>query len=441
MLRSTTNDTEGTPQRRSPGVEPGYTHSTAAQAASLSSAASEDELGGTTHPVPLRPRSSNTLRGSGPSGATPTLGQSPDFAPPPREATGANQIPIRVAPAAEGLQASVQRLLEALNEAELAAAPESELEIRRRQFDRAVQALRLTQAGSAPAPSRSAYDEAGKIIGVLNKIQPKPKLGVENKPPTPQQVDQWIKDVDTAIQYVQVLDDSITRTHWIMGTIQYGIHRELIQSRITEGSIRTWADLQAEEERLVQDPILTRYENYSKFFNFEWRDNDSVNTFLMQLSRRESLLPHSFFKFEDGGDDHELKIAFVWARTPQVIQREIQRNGTLEHIREWPDFERALRNAETATSTKTGSKKTEPSGKRPAGSPPRRNFKRHHNKGEAATRNESGNAPAQNRSQSRDRGNQPRNSKENGYQKPHWKNNRENKSQDSKPSEPGKGKP
>ena len=152
----------------------------------------------------------------------------------------------------------VQRLLEALNEAELAGAPAIELEIRQRQFDRAMQALTLTHGGSPSGTSRPAFDKVGKIIRVLNNIQPKPKLGMENRAPTPQQVDQWIKDTDTAFQYAQVLEDSITRTHWVMGTIQYGIHRELIQSQIDGRSIRTWTDLRAEEERLVQDPILTR---------------------------------------------------------------------------------------------------------------------------------------------------------------------------------------
>ena len=139
----------------------------------------------------------------------------------------------------------------------------------------------------------------------MNNVQPKPKLGTENKPPTTQQVDQWIKDIDTAFQYAQVLDDSVTRTHWIMGTIHFSTHRELIQQRINEGSIRTWADLRAEEEQLVQDPVFTRYENYQKFFNFEWKNEDSVNTFLMKLNKRESLLPRSFSKFDDGTEDHE----------------------------------------------------------------------------------------------------------------------------------------
>jgi hypothetical protein len=33
--------------------------------------------------------------------------------------------------------------------------------------------------------------------------------------------------------------------------------------------------------------------------------------FLMLLSQRESLLPRSFFKFNNSTEDHEFKIAFI----------------------------------------------------------------------------------------------------------------------------------
>ena len=162
----------------------------------------------------------------------------------------------------------------------------------------------------------------------------------------------------------------------------------------------------------------------------------------MQLSRRESLLPHNFFKFEDGSDDHEFKIAFVWARTPQAFQREIQRNGSLEHIHERPDFERVLRNAETATITEPEPSKADNLGKqkRPANSPPRRKFKRQNSKEATPPRNESGKAPAENRAQGGGQNNQHRNSKDSGYQKPHWRN-RDHRPQALSQQESGKGKP
>jgi hypothetical protein len=43
-----------------------------------------------------------------------------------------------------------------------------------------MQALTLTHGGLSLGTSWPAFDEAGKIIRVLNNIQPKPKLGMEN---------------------------------------------------------------------------------------------------------------------------------------------------------------------------------------------------------------------------------------------------------------------
>lgn len=98
----------------------------------------------------------------------------------------------------------------------------------------------------------------------------------------------------------------------------------------------------------MQDPVLTRYDNYVRFFNFEWRRDDSVNSFLLQLSKKESLLTRSFFKQANGEVDHEYKIAFVWSKIPDGHRREIMRNGALQDLVLWDDFERALRNAEAA---------------------------------------------------------------------------------------------
>jgi hypothetical protein len=353
---------------------------------------------------------------------------------------------------ATDLQSSIAKLLEALNAAELSGAPASEIEIRQRQVDRAVEILQRTRGGNTSGEARPAFDEAGRIMRVLNNVQPKPRLGGEHKPPTPQQVDQWVKDVDTAFQYAQVLTDSITRTHWIMGTIQFGTHRELIQQRINEGSIRTWANLRAEEEQMVQDPVFTRYENYQKFFRFEWKQDDTVNGFLMKLNKVESLLPRSFSKFDDGTEDHEFRIAFVWSRTPLALQREIQRNGVLEHLKEWGEFERALRNAETAVGSVTQySRKEEqaPKSKRGPSSPPRSRFKRQNSRNTTPARNEPGKSPtdSQNRFQSfgaTQNGSRwkPQNggdqTNSDGNQKPHWRNR--NPKGDDQQRQQGSGK-
>jgi hypothetical protein len=121
--------------------------------------------------------------------------------------------------------------------------------------------------------------------------------------------------------------------------------------RFRDGPPKGWDWVKNEERNLVQDPLLTKYDNYAKFFNFVWKDTDSVNTFLLQLSKRESLLPRSFFKTPDNEDDDEAKIAFVWAKIPDIMRREMQRHGGFETIHTWIDFERALRNAETANRT------------------------------------------------------------------------------------------
>jgi hypothetical protein len=73
-----------------------------------------------------------------------------------------------------------------------------------------------------------------------------------------------------------------------------------------------------------------------------------MNSFMLQLGKRESLLKRSFFKLPNGADDDELKIAFIWSKVPESYRRELQRNGSLEAIYTWEEFERALRNAETA---------------------------------------------------------------------------------------------
>jgi hypothetical protein len=74
----------------------------------------------------------------------------------------------------------VQQLLEALNKAELAGAPATKLKIQQRQFNQAIQALTLTHSRSPSGTSQPAFNKARKIIRVLNNIQPKPKLGIEN---------------------------------------------------------------------------------------------------------------------------------------------------------------------------------------------------------------------------------------------------------------------
>jgi hypothetical protein len=171
---------------------------------------------------------------------------------------------------------------------------------------------------------------------------------VTNKSPNPGQVEQWIKDMSTAFVYAQVLEDSPTRTYWAMGTVNYSVHRELLQQGVNNLTITTWDQLAEAQRKLVQGPILTRYDTYYRLFNFEWRDSDTVNNFLLQLEKKVTALGRNFFLTPLGGTDDELKIAFVWSKIPDAYRREIMRTGALEHVLVWADFERALRNAEAA---------------------------------------------------------------------------------------------
>ena len=203
-------------------------------------------------------------------------------------------------------------------------------------------------SGNLAQSRRPAHDDAGKLMGTLNKVQPKPKLGSDTRGPSPQAVAQWILDVETAFASVQALEDSTTRTYWVLSTIQHSTHRELLQQQINLGQIVTWQQLKAEQLLLVQDPVLTKYQNYSRLFNFEWRAGDNVNSFLLQLGKKEALTSNNFF---DRFPDDELKIAYVWSKLPDSYTRELQRSGVLENIKTWLEFERAVRNAETAVAS------------------------------------------------------------------------------------------
>jgi hypothetical protein len=48
-----------------------------------------------------------------------------------------------------------------------------------------------------------------------------------------------------------------------------------------------------------------------------------MNSFMLQLGKRESLLERSFFKLPNGADDDELKIAFIWSKVPESYRREL----------------------------------------------------------------------------------------------------------------------
>ena len=314
---------------------------------------------GIVTPTGTRPASSGQGGTRREGGVTPGLQDENHHArqaPPPT--TGSNRhplgvqapiqpVPVTIPMVGRSNQDFIQRKMEEIWQAEDdGAAPERIAQLRARLAEAKEH---MQDVSGFPAQSRRpAHDDAGKLMGTLNKVQPKPKLGSDTRGPSPQAVTQWALDVETAFASVQALEDSATRTYWVLSTIQYSVHCELLQQQINLGQIVTWQQLKAEQLLLVQDPVLTKYQNYSRLFNFEWRAGDNVNSFLLQLGKKEALTSNNFF---DRFPDDELKIAYVWSKLPDSYTRELQRSGVLENIKTWLKFERAVRNAETAVAS------------------------------------------------------------------------------------------
>jgi hypothetical protein len=345
------------------------------------------------------------------------------------------------------LNQSGQGFIEALLQSKFAAedrgASEEVLARWQRRIDDASRALMPT--GQATERARDPQDAAAKLMRTLNNISTKPKLGEASRVPTPQQVQQWIRDVDSGFQSVQATVDSSTRTYWALGTIQYSVHRELLQQKISDGVITSWVELYTEELRLVQDPLLTRYQNYASFWNFVWRNSDTVSGFLLQLSKKEALLKRSFFKTPEGNDDDELKISFVWARVPEAYQREMRRHA-LEAIQNWEDFERALRNAETVAKIDSDGAPAAPRGASGNGQnggkrhssqannrhPGKKQDRKYSSSTPSRDQSPAHNVPPASGSNAEQRGNRPWHTSQGGggnqnqgyqrNQKPHWKN-------------------
>jgi hypothetical protein len=162
------------------------------------------------------------------------------------------------------------------------------------------------------------------------------------------------------------------------------------------------------------------------------------------FTRFESSLESPPFQGLRGEELHELKISVVWSKLPEAIRREMQRNGSLQNITTWENFERAVRNAETATRDDAPrAPRTNPGAQNAAskrihsGSVPQdRKFKRPAKQSDTASttsNSRSQSAASQSRSEgkpqaSRDDSDRPK--------KPHWKN-RENR---DKPGDKDSGK-
>ncbi|CAN9171796.1 unnamed protein product [Alternaria alternata] len=110
--------------------------------------------------------------------------------------------------------------------------------------------------GETTGKPSSTTDNASKLLRALNAATPRPKLGDTGK------------DVEGVFEIAAVHEDSHTRTLWALGTISYLVHRELLMQRFRDGPPKGWDWVKNKERNLVQDPLLTKYNNYAKFFNF-----------------------------------------------------------------------------------------------------------------------------------------------------------------------------
>lgn len=165
-----------------------------------------------------------------------------------------------------------------------------------------------------PGLANRENEESADLLTALEAASIRPKLGDMLKSVSPQQVEQWIRDIEGVFAIAAITPDVLTRTLWAIRTISYHIRGELLRERFKDGPPKGWAWVKSEERDLIQD-----------------------------------LLPRSFFKSPTGEDDDEVKIAFVWAKVPDVMQRRMQQHRGFRDITTWADFGKSLGNAESAT--------------------------------------------------------------------------------------------
>jgi hypothetical protein len=108
------------------------------------------------------------------------------------------------------IEDQMAKLVVDLVEAGRNGAPPERLEFLERSLDRLERLLSSNSSGKPTDSHRASFDQAHRLIGVLNKVDPKPYLGSKSTPPTPQQVDRWARNIKTAFNYTQVLEDSLT---------------------------------------------------------------------------------------------------------------------------------------------------------------------------------------------------------------------------------------
>ncbi|KAF7574004.1 hypothetical protein PtrM4_056270 [Pyrenophora tritici-repentis] len=149
---------------------------------------------------------------------------------------GSAPVPTQVLTPVVGTREWVAQLTSDLWAAEDRGEPEERLARLRERV--ATANLLLTARATTREPTgrlSSDTDDASKLMRPLNAATPRPKLGDTGKLATPQQVEQWIKDVEGVFAMAAVYEDSQTRSLWVLGTISYGVHRELLMQRLRDG--------------------------------------------------------------------------------------------------------------------------------------------------------------------------------------------------------------
>ena len=194
------------------------------------------------------------------------------------------------------LSDQIRRMVEQIVEESQTATPER-IEFLERQLSRLENLNSRADLGNPAETFGKPFDQVRKLIGVLEKINPKPYLGSRGHAPTPQQVERWIGEIEMAFDYAQALEDSPTRTQWVAGTINYTTHKDLIMNDIRQGHIRTWADLKAKQRGLVQDPVNAKFNNWSRLL--QWRWDGKYNDFMLGLRQRDAALENPLFINED----------------------------------------------------------------------------------------------------------------------------------------------
>jgi hypothetical protein len=233
------------------------------------------------------------------------------------------------------------------------AAPPERIEFLERQLSRLEQLNVRTDPGIPTETHGKPFDQVRRLIGVLEKVNPKPYLGSKGYPPSPQQVERWIGEVEMAFEYAQVLEDSPTRTQWVVGTISYTTHKDLIMNDIRQGHIRTWSDLKAKQRGLIQDPVNAKFNNWARLL--EWRWDGKYQDFMLGLRQRDAALSNPLFTNEDGTNNDEYLLPHVWAAAPKHLRKVIMSYpGGLEKVETFEQLERLILNAEAGAQASGG---------------------------------------------------------------------------------------